>query len=145
MIMKKNILIIVANSHKAIIFKKEFQSNLDNHKIATLILIKELRAELDELHEKPGRTFNSTGKIRHGVEPHTDRRDIEKQNFANKIIENIQKESCDEIIIFAADKMLNILTNGFTKEISNKIKNKINKNILDFKMTEMREYILRNL
>lgn len=139
----KNILIVAINSHNACIFKKT------EKKGGRLTLIEKFTAELDAEHKIPDRTFNSTGSLRHAIEPHTDRRDVQKQDFSAKIAKIIEEKSnaneFDDLILFGPDKILNLVTASLNKGTNQKITKKFNKNLLDFKTAEMEEAILKYL
>lgn len=131
--------IVVADSHKAFLFKKT------NSQKSDLALIHQLKAELDENHNQPGRTFNSTGKVRHSIEPHTDPRDVEKYNFAHLIsgfLDDIFKHtSFDNLILIAPPKILGMIDKELAKQIHKKLTHKLSKDIVDMKLNDMHHYV----
>lgn len=140
---KKILWVLAVNAHKAKIFEKNYKT-ADGEK-PVLRLIHEAEAELDTNHEKPTSTHNSSGTLRHGVEPHTDRRDVEKQKFAaqiSKTLENAENNhQFESLILLASPQMLGILEKSLDARIQNKITQKLPKNILDFKPHEIEEYL----
>lgn len=135
--------VVVANAQEAKIFEKI------GNKVFELNLILELAAELDSNHEKRTTSFNSIGNVGHGIEPHTDRRDVEKQKFAKKISESLEKiinqNQHEGVILIASHKMMNFLENSFSKHLQNKIAHKLSKDIAEFKNHEIKEYLEKNL
>lgn len=135
--------IIVANAQRAKFFAKN-----GKHLKSTLDFIEEIETDLDSNHEKPGRTFNSTGSLRHAIEPHTDRREIEKEHFARKIyeyIKNAERENRFQgLILLASPKMLEMIQKVFDKELQKKVQHSITKNITDLSGVEVREYLLEH-
>jgi len=131
--------IVVADSHKALLFKK---TNEQNSKIS---LVHTLEAHLDIYHKIPGRTFNSTGNERHSVEPHTDPRDLEKQNFAHEITEMLtdvfRHSSLDNLVLIAPPKLIGMLDRDLDKQVHKKLTHKLSKDIMDKKIDEIKDYI----
>lgn len=136
-------LVVVANSHKAKIFEKI------GHKTFDLNLIYEIEADLDSDHEKPGRSFNSTGSLRHAIEPHTDRRLVEKHKFAEKISHNLQElektKSIDGLILIASHKILEEIEKTLGNHLKQKITQQFAKNLLEFTNAEIKNYLSENL
>jgi protein required for attachment to host cells len=136
-------LIVVADSQKAKIFAKT------GHKKSEFNLICDIDAELDVTHDKPGRTFNSTGSIRHAIEPHTDRRQVEKHDFATKISKTLfdmnKEQPCDDLILLASHKMLQELEDTLSNELKQKVTHKLAKNLIEFNNDEIREYIAEHI
>ena len=103
--------IVIVNAHHAKIFSKVFKLAGKNN--ASFDLLTELEAELDTNHEKPDRSFESVGTARHGVVPHTDRRDVEKQQFAKKVYEYLKiaenKNQFEDLILVASPRMMEMM------------------------------------
>lgn len=142
--MNKSIsLLVIADSHEAKIFEKIGDKNFDLH------LVSKLEAELDSDHEKPGRTFNSSGSVRHAIEPHTDRRQVEKHKFAEKIshtlIELEKVNRFDGLIILASHKMLAELDHVLSDQLKHKITHRLAKDLIDFTTTDLKEYLEKHL
>lgn len=133
-------LVIVANAHHA-----KFFSKIRTDGKIKLEMVHDLEAELDTNHEKAGRTFNSNNSIRHGVEPHTDRRDVEKEKFARDIAaflhEAQNQDLFEELTLLASPKMLGFLEKVLEKRIQDKIVEKFAKNIAELDDNEIREYL----
>lgn len=110
-------------------------------------MIERLEADLDDFHEKPGRSFEPVGDLRHGMKPSTDRREVEKQGFIKELDEKLNKniENFDKLAIFAPDKMLSDLKKGLSKATQGKIFKTFNKNLLDFKDNELEKYVVEHL
>lgn len=131
--------IIIADSHKALLFKKT------NEQTSEPTLIHTLEAQLDIFHSHPGRTFNSTGNLRHAVEPHTDPRELEKLDFAHDIYEmldDVNKHSqLDNLVIIAPPKLIGMIDNDLDKQIHKKLTHKVSKDIMNLQIHEMQAYI----
>ena len=148
----KTSLVVVADSKKARIFEKI--GHKKNNKKFDLNIICEIDAELDSQHEKPGRTFNSIGSLsmgslRHAIEPHTDRRQVEKHKFAEKISNNLaelEKDiSFDSLILIASHKVLEEIEKTLTDQLGQKTTHKLAKNLVAFADNEIKEYLENNL
>ena len=142
--MNKSIsLLVIADSQEAKIFEKIGDKNFDLH------FISKIEAELDSNHEKPGRTFNSTGSIRHAIEPHTDRRQVEKHKFAEKIshaLVELEKEKHFEgFILLASNKMLEELDHTLSEQLKHKITHKLAKDLIEFSTADLKEYLEKHL
>lgn len=141
--MQKITWIIATNSHTAKFFEIIGSGENSDPK-----LVLELAAELDSNHEKSGRTFNSAGNARHGIEPHTDRREVEKRRFAEEISTNLTKSERDnrfeKLILLASPKMLGILSELLDNKVSHKIISKSPVNIADLSAHEVKNYLKNN-
>lgn len=133
--------ISVAGAHKSYLFEKKAGSEIS--------LIEEIHANLDEEHEKPGRTFNSLGSTRHAIEPHTDRREVERQDFSKKILENLSEGSKQnkftKLILIAEPKMLGILKEHLDKNLATKLQHSFPKNLAEMEIHEIKEHVLELL
>lgn len=142
--MKKPIsLTIVASSQDAKFFEKTGAQNSDYR------LIREITAELDSEHEKPGRTFSSTGSVRHAIEPHTDRRQVEKHHFAEKISENLleleKSGQYEEFSLIASHAIMAELDKTLSNQLKQKITHKLAKDIVGFSNQDIKEYLVKKL
>ena len=131
--------IIVADSHSARIFSKL-------NKKSPLELLHQLVADLDlKEHKKPTKTYSNDGTLRHGVEPHTDPREVEKQHFAHEIINFIdhalKQNEFEDLILVAPPKMLGFLSNDLGEQLSKRVIKKIDKNITEMKIDELEKYL----
>lgn len=141
--MKKEIsFIVVASSQEARIFEKIGNKN-------ELKLIGEVTAELDSNHEKPGRTFGSMNSLRHGIEPRTDRREVERHKFAKKIFETLleleKEKPSDKLILVASHKMLQEIEQTLNAQLTQKVTQKLAKDLDKFTDAEVTEYFKSNL
>lgn len=132
--------IVLANAHHAKIFARTGKKNSP-----VFTFISQLEAELDTVHEKPGRTKDRVGSNHHAIEPHTDRRDVEHQKFARQIydvVKNAEKEKqFTGLILVASSHMLECINDVFDDELQKKVKDKLMKNIVDFSEKEVKEYL----
>ena len=136
-------LLVVADSHKAKIFEKT------GKKKCNLNLVCELEADLDSNHEKLGRSFNRIGPLRHAIEPNTDRRQVEKHKFAEKImhtLEELEKEKrYDGLVLLASYKILEQIGKTINHQLKQKISHKLAKNLSNLTDGELKEYLDKNL
>jgi len=130
--------IAVIGSHKAYFFEKTNKPKLS--------LIQEIIADLDEEHNKPGRTFDSMGSARHGIEPHTDRREVERQDFSAKILEILcegsRQNKFEKFILIADPKMLGIINHHLDKHLAAKLEKSFPKNFAEMEFNEIKEHVL---
>jgi len=141
--MKKPIsLIAIASSQTAKIFEKIGSKKFDFN------LICEMEAVLDSNHEKPGRAFNSV-TLRHGIEPHTNRRQVEKHQFATKISQTLaglnSKNHYDDLVIMGSHKMLEELEKTLNMPLKQKMAHRIPKDIVGFTNNDIKKYIGQSL
>ena len=136
-------LVVIADSQEARIFEK-----IGNKKFE-LNFIHKIEAELDSNHEKPGRTFNNTGSVRHAIEPHTDRREVEKHHFAEKISKSLfemeKSKQFEGLVLVVPHKMLEEMDKTLTDHLREKITHKLTKNLMEFSNAEIKEYLEKNL
>ena len=142
--MKKSVSIVtIADSQKARIFEKI------GHQDFELNLLSELEANKDDYHEKPGRSFNRFGKMRHAIEPHTDRRDVERRTFAEKIsgmLNQLQEvKNADRLILLTSHQLLEDLDEVLSEELQKKISHKFTKDLSKFTNSEVKDYLEKNL
>mgnify|MGYP001593278771 CR=1 FL=1 len=142
--MKKSIsLVVIADIQIAKIFEKNGDKKFDLHLISTL------EAELDSNHEKRDTSFGSASSPRHGVEPHTDRRLVEKHKFAEKIshsLEELEKaKAYDALILVTPHKMLEEIQETLGNPLKQKITHKLAKNLVQMSFAEIKEYLEEHL
>ena len=130
--------VVVASSQQARIFEKVDGKNNFN-------LISEVTAELDSNHEKLGRTYNSVGSLRHAIEPRTDRREVERHKFATKISETLvdleKAKPFHKLILVASHKMLPEIEQALDDHLTQKVTQKLAKDLGKFTDAEVQEYI----
>lgn len=135
--------VIVANAHEARIFEKV------GAKIFELNLLQTLEADLDTNHETPDTSVNSSANVRHGVAPHTDRRDVEKQKFAREIAKSVEQLAAthhfEELLLVASHKMVSEIENALSNALAKKINTRLTKDLLEFKNHEVKEYLTKSL
>lgn len=133
--------IVLANAHHAKIFAKTGKKNSP-----VFTFVSHLEAELDTMHEKPGRTKDRVGSNHHAIEPHTDRRDVENQKFARQIydfVKNGEKQNQFKgLILVASPRMLDCINQTLDDELQKKVQEKLMKNIVDFSENEIKEYLV---
>lgn len=131
--------IVVADSHSARIFSRV-------NKQGALELVHHLNADLDSKeHKKPSKTYSHGGTLRHGVEAHTDPKEVEQQHFAHEIIAFVdhafKQNEFEDLILVASPKMLGVLNNDLGDQLSKRVVKKLDKNITELKVGELEEYL----
>ena len=80
--------------------------------------------------DRPGRTFNSTGKMRHAIEPRCDLHEKHKEEFLRKFATHLDgalaDDHYDQLILVAPPRVLGHLR----KYLSHKVLNKVHGEIL---------------
>lgn len=136
---KPTSLVLIADGQMAKIFEKIGSQKFD------LNLLSEMESELDTNHEKPGRTQNSSGTLRHGFAPHTDRRDVERHKFAEKIsaaLDELEREKkFDGVILIASHKILSEVEKTLSSGLKQKITHKLAKDLVEYKKDELEKYL----
>ncbi|MEZ5923677.1 MAG: host attachment protein [Hyphomicrobiaceae bacterium] len=78
--------------------------------VAGLAMATEHRKSSEIGSDKPGRSFESVGAVRHAVEPHSDPARIEEQRFAASLLERLNQEAAakrfDRLVLVAPPTML---------------------------------------
>lgn len=136
--------VVVANAHQAKIFSK-----IANKKSSPFLLIKEMKADLDSNHEKSGTGFSSAGGIRHGMDPHTDRRQVGKEKFAREIekvlAQALNEKQYENLVLVISPSMAGAIESVFDKNLQNVVVNRLNKDIAEYSAQEAIEYLAENL
>jgi protein required for attachment to host cells len=131
--------IVVADTHSARIFSKVNKQN-------SLELVHHLAADLDSKeHKKPSTTYSDGGSLKHAVDPHTDPKEVEQQHFAHEVIAFVdgalKQNAFEGLILIASPKMLGVLSNDLSDQLSKRVVNKIDKNLTEMKISELEEYL----
>jgi protein required for attachment to host cells len=79
--------------------------------------------------DRPGRSFDSQGPGRHGVEPSTDPRANEKRNFLRTVAAHLDRRldagAFDKIVLVAAPAALGVLRNELSKRVGARVEREI--------------------
>ncbi len=139
---KSHSLLIIADSHSAKIFNKIGDKTFDLELISTLV------ADLDEVHKQPQRVQDSMGSSRHAIEPRTDRREVERHGFAQKISDNLfelhkTNNDADGLIIIASHKLLQEIEDVLPNNLKSKITFKLAKDLMQFSDIELKEHLIK--
>ncbi len=129
----KSTWIVVAESARARIFTmSEIGGKLQE---ATDLSHPESRLHDTELSsDLPGRTFDSQGESRHGMEPATDPKEREAQAFAAEIARHIERGrhegNFDALVLIAPPKFLGRLRAELTKPARDALAGELDKNLV---------------
>lgn len=141
--MKSDVLVIVANSTIARIFRAETIHHLVE--VETLIHPGSRQHARDLVSDRPGRAFESshTG-TRHALEPKTDPQQVEFEEFAKNLSKYLdhacQNGSCKKIYLAANPQFLGLLRPHLTAKASQLIVNQLDKDITQIPTVEIPKY-----
>ncbi len=130
----KSTWIVVAESARARIFTmSEIGGKLQE---ATDLSHPESRLHDTELSsDLPGRTFDSQGESRHGMDPATDPKEREAQAFAAEIARHIERGrhegNFDALVLIAPPKFLGRLRAELTKPARDALVGELDKNLVE--------------
>lgn len=126
--------IVVAESARARVFSRA-------GKRGTLREIADLSHPESRLHDTelssdvPGRSFDSHGQGRHGMEQSTDPQDREAQAFAGEIARHVdhgrREGSFEALVLVAPPKFLGLLRSELNKLTRDRVVAEINKNLVE--------------
>lgn len=96
--------------------------------------------------DRPGRNFESASSARHAYEPHSDRHELQKEDFAKQLAtllkDAYQTKKFEELSIFSAPHMLGLLRHHLTKNaLSSKIIKEYPKDICSFPLKDLQDYV----
>jgi len=87
----------------------------------------------DIMADKPGRSFDSAGTGRHGMEMHTDPVRVERARFADEIVAMLEKHcrlgEFDRLAIVASPGMLGDLRKAMPKQLAGRIHAEVAKDL----------------
>lgn len=73
-------------------------------------------------NDRPGRAFDSVGKGRHAIDPHTSTHRLNKADFArqiaNRLRENLESGALDRLVLVAPPKALGDIRKHLDQELS---------------------------
>jgi protein required for attachment to host cells len=126
--------IVVAESARARVFSRA-------GKRGSLREIADLSHPESRLHDTelssdvPGRSFDSHGQGRHGMEQSTDPQDREAQAFAGEIAQHVEhgrrEGSFEALVLVAPPKFLGLLRSELNKLTRDRVVAEINKNLVE--------------
>lgn len=121
--------ILVANAAKARILKFHRKSNLEE--IKTFEHAQSRLHEGDLVSDGPGKTHESVGNMRHGIEPHHSAKESEAIKFAAEIATYLNlergKSSYESLHVFSSPEFLGHLRDHFSDLVLKSIQSEINK------------------
>ena len=93
----------------------------------------------------PGRSFNSTGSMRHAMEQNTDPKKHEAMAFARELADHFEhlrtENAIDKIVIIASPNMLGYLRNELSKDTSKLVSNEIDKDLTQHSLEDIRQHL----
>lgn len=141
--MKKNAWLLIANSSSARLFR-----------IQTIHSLEEIRnfehpesrlRNIDLTSDKPGRDFESSGTVRHALEPATLPKQHEFELFAKRLADYLQeahhKKEFEDLYIAATPAFLGLIRQELSPAVTKSIKGEVNKDITHFKPSEILDHL----
>ncbi len=93
--------------------------------------------------DRPGRTFDSVGQGRHGKEPPTDPRDIEKQHFIHRVVISLDKAAkrrrFDRLILVAPPGPLGLLRRDLTETCRARLTDDLGKDLTKLPVKDLED------
>ena len=97
--------------------------------------------------ERPGRTHNSTGSVRHAMQPPVDPHREEKRHLAQRVNmfleEQLQQKAFERLIVIAAPKTLGDLRGSFSNPLQAMVVEEIDKDLTMFSLNELQDKLSR--
>jgi protein required for attachment to host cells len=121
-------------------FEKGRLTPADNaDRVGTRLRAREIEAD------KPGRSFDSSGRHRHALAPSTDARRSAEQAFAQAVAQWMDEEASrgafDHLIVVAPPRALGELRRAFTKEVARRIIGTVKKELTTLSAAEVLAHI----
>lgn len=139
-----NTWILVADASRARIFTSDahFRELLETQTFSHA----ESRLHDQELtSDLPGRSMNSTGKVRHAMEQNTDPKKQQAIEFAHNLADTIEhartQNQLDSLIIIASPNMLGHLRHAMSKESTKLVSDEINQDLTQHTLEEIRKHL----
>ena len=95
--------------------------------------------------DRPGRTFDSFGKGRHGKEPPTDPRDVEMHSFLSQVAGCLEREAArdtfDRLILIAPPKALGLLRQELGDKAQAKLTDELHKDLTKVALRDLADHM----
>lgn len=84
--------------------------------------------------ERPGRTFNSTGKLRHAIEPRVDAHERREAEFlksvADRLEQALRRKAYDDLVLAAPPRALGILRKQLSSEVQRRLRGELDRDLI---------------
>jgi len=101
--------------------------------------------EGDLVTDRPGRSFQSVGDVRHAMEPPVDAKEQEAMKFAKEVSDRLdsarQEGRFDRLVLVAAPHFLGLLRKSLSDATSKQVTEEIAKNLVQFNAEEIRSHL----
>jgi protein required for attachment to host cells len=91
-------------------------------------------ASRDLISERPGRTFNSTGKVRHAIEPRVDPHEQQEEDFLKSLAGHLDKglrdHSYGDLIIAAPPRALGVLRKHLSDKVRRHVRGELDNDLV---------------
>lgn len=142
MIKKDETWFLVMDSKNASIYTK---NKSDYSLLTTLEFTPRKTHRNDNTRNSLPRSFESSGTIKHIIEPHTDEHTKEQMEFIDSVNEllksKLQDSHCKAMVLIAPPKMLGLLRKNLDKHIKEIIKHEINKEITNLDEVQIKSIL----
>ncbi len=108
-----------------------------------LVFAGDHRPSRDVRHDRPGRTFESVGTLRHAKQPPTDPHDKLKSEFAHTVAEALDRHagSFDRLILVAPPSALGAFRKALTPRVAAKVTKEVGKDLTHMPSTEVAAHL----
>ena len=113
--------------------------------VANDVLLREgdHRPSRELMSDRPGRTFESVGSLRHAKQPPLDAHDKLKTKFAHTVATALERhaDSFDRLIIVAPPAALGELRKSLSREVSAKVSHEVGKDLTQTPNAELPKHL----
>lgn len=138
----KVVWVLVADGARGRIYQKKPDGI---HHLDGFDFIGENLRDQDIFKDKPGRSFESSNPTRHSYEPKTDPHEYQKQLFAKRLSDFVnkaqEKGEFDELVLVTPSKTLGELRAHLGKESLQKVTSEISKDVSKLSDHELGKYL----
>jgi protein required for attachment to host cells len=97
------------------------------------------------MSDRPGRSFNSVGQGRSGMEPRTDAHDLEETKFAHGVLSQIEaamsRNVADKLVLVAAPRTLGEMRKAMPKSLANHLTATLDKDLTKTPASELPKHL----
>ncbi len=140
--------IVVANNAAAQIFSAEISSS--KLKVVERLDHPEGRKRAGDMDaDRPGRSFQTAGNMRHGVQRQVDAKKQANMEFAQRVAHRLdsarRQGEMERLVLVAAPEFLGLLRNVLTPETKRLVESEFNLDLAAMKPNEIRDHLPEKL
>jgi protein required for attachment to host cells len=91
-------------------------------------------ASRDIVSERPGRTYNSTGRLRHAIEPRVDAHERHEAEFLKSVADRLdaalRQKTYDDLILIAPPRALGILRKQLSSQARRRLRGELDSDLI---------------